>query len=57
MTVDFILFSIAFAAVLPDDLGRRGSPTSGFGWLYGLVPLLGAVSYLAVRSPLRDEHD
>jgi len=54
MTVDFVLFSIAFAAILPDDLRRRGMPTGGWTWLYALVPALGAVIYLTVRAPLTD---
>ena len=56
MTIDMCLFSIAFAAVLPDDLRRRGVPTVGVRWLYALVPVLGAVSYLSLRPPLRDPH-
>jgi hypothetical protein len=56
MTVDFFLFSIAFAAIVPDDLRRRGMPTGGFSWLYALVPALGAVLYLTVRAPLTDRH-
>jgi hypothetical protein len=56
MTVDFFLFSIAFAAILRDDLRRRAMPTGGFSWLYALVPALGAVFYLTVRAPLTDRH-
>jgi len=52
MTVDFFLFSIAFAAIFRDDMRRRGMPTGGFTWLYAGVPVLGAVTYLTVRSPL-----
>ena len=34
--------------------GRKIPPRA---WLYGLIPLLGAVAYLVVRPPLRDEQD
>ncbi len=54
MSVDFLLFSVAFAAVLPDDLRRRGRSMSGLHWLPALVPALGAAAYLLFRPPLTD---
>jgi hypothetical protein len=52
MTIDFFLFAIAFAAVLADDMRRRDLKITGVFWLYALVPVLGAVTYLTVRPPL-----
>jgi hypothetical protein len=52
MTVDFFLFAIAFAAVLADDMRRRNMKIDGRFWLYALVPVLGAVTYLVVRPPM-----
>jgi hypothetical protein len=54
MTIDFFLFAIAFAAVLGDDMRRRNMNIDSLFWLYVLVPVLGAVTYLAVRSPLAE---
>jgi hypothetical protein len=52
MTVDFFLFPIAFACVLADDMRRRNMPVNGLFWLYALLPALGAVIYLTLRTPL-----
>ena len=52
MTIDFFLFAIAFAAVLADDMRRRDMKINGRFWLYALVPVLGAVTYLTVRPSL-----
>ena len=57
MTVDFFLFPIAFAFVLADDMRRRNMPIDGLFWLYALVPVLGAVSYLTFRAPLKIKSD
>jgi hypothetical protein len=57
MTVDFFLFPIAFAFVLADDMRRRDMPINGLFWLYALVPVLGAVSYLTFRAPLKIKSD
>jgi hypothetical protein len=54
MTIDFFLFAIAFAAVLGDDMRRRNMKVDSLFWLYVLVPVLGAVTYLAVRPPLAE---
>ena len=54
MTIDFFLFAIAFAAVLGDDMRRRNMKIDSLFWLYVLVPVLGAVTYLAVRPPLAE---
>ena len=55
MTIDFFLFAIAFAAVLADDMRRRDMKIDGLFWLYALVPVLGAATYLAVRPPLAEK--
>ncbi len=57
MTVDFFLFPIAFACILADDMRRRNMPINGLFWLYALVPILGAVGYLALRAPLADNNE
>ncbi len=54
MTIDFFLFAIAFAAVLADDMRRRNMKIGGLFWLYALIPVLGAVTYLAVRPALAE---
>jgi hypothetical protein len=54
MTIDFCLFSIAFAFILADDMRRRDMPVNGLFWLFSLVPLLGATSYLLIRKKLPD---
>ncbi len=54
MTIDFFLFVIAFAVVLADDMCRRNMQVDGRFWLYALVPVLGAVTYLVVRPPLAE---
>ncbi len=52
MTIDFVLFPVAFAAVLADDMRRRNMPINALFWLYALVPGLGAAIYLTVRPSL-----
>jgi hypothetical protein len=52
MTVDFFLFTLAFAVILPDDVRRRNMEMKPYTWLYALVPVLGATAYLAIRKPL-----
>ena len=56
MTIDFLLFVIAFAAVLADDMRRRNMKVDGRFWLYALIPVLGAVAYLVVRPPLAEHN-
>jgi len=52
MTVDFFLFTIAFALILADDMRRREMPINSAFWLYALIPVLGATTYLLLRPPL-----
>ena len=52
MTVDFFLFTAAFAYILGDDMRRRNMPMSPLFWFYVLVPVLGATTYLAMRPAL-----
>jgi hypothetical protein len=33
-------------------MGLHNASTGGFRWLYAGIPLLGAVTYLALRAPL-----
>lgn len=52
MTVDFFLFTLAFAMILRDDMRRRNMAFKPYTWLYALVPVLGATAYLTVRPRL-----
>lgn len=52
MTVDFFLFTLAFAMILPDDMRRRNMAVKPHTWLYALVPVLGATVYMTLRSRL-----
>lgn len=52
MSWDFCLLCLVFSVLLKDDLARRGLTQSWIFWTVALVPLLGAVSYLALRPPL-----
>ena len=55
MTIDFFLFSAAFAFVLADDMHRRDMTIGSLFWFCALVPVLGATIYLVVRPPLVPE--
>ena len=52
MTVDFCLFTFAFAFILSDDMRRRGIPINSCFWLCALIPVLGPTFYLLRRPPL-----
>lgn len=52
MTVDFCLFTLAFAVILPDDMRRRDMQTKPYHWLFALIPVLGATAYLVLRPRL-----
>ena len=52
MTVDFCLFTMAFALILSDDMRRREIPLNSSLWLCALIPVLGATLYLLLRPPL-----
>jgi hypothetical protein len=52
MSLDFTLLCVLFPALLGDDMARRGSKNSIVFWTVALVPLLGPLAYLCLRSPL-----
>jgi hypothetical protein len=52
MTLDFCLLSILFPTLVKDDMNKRGMENNLFLWLVSLVPLLGTLIYLLLRSPL-----
>jgi hypothetical protein len=54
MTLDFCLLGLLFPTLLGDDLARRGMANSQIFWLVSLVPLLGPLAYLCLRSPLKE---
>ena len=54
MSLAFILFCLLFPTVLGDDMARRGYlRESRLFWFIALVPLLGPLVYLCLRSPIR----
>jgi len=55
MSLDFCLLCGLFPALLGDDMARRGMNNSAIFWLTALIPLLGALIYLCVRPPLRED--
>ncbi len=52
MSLDFCLLSLLFPALLGDDMARRNMNNTGLFWVVALIPLLGPLLYLSVRSPL-----
>lgn len=50
MSLDFCLLCLLFPTLLEDDMSRRGMKKSPWYWV-ALVPLLGPLVYLCVRSP------
>ncbi|ERT08145.1 putative membrane protein [Lyngbya aestuarii BL J] len=52
MSLDFCLLGLVFPALLWDDMARRKMNNSFLFWGVALLPLLGPLFYLCVRSPL-----
>lgn len=57
MSLDFCMLSVLVAPLVRSDMNRRHLNQSGFFWsglfwVAALVPLLGVLLYLSVRSPL-----
>ncbi|HBC43771.1 MAG TPA: DUF2834 domain-containing protein [Pseudanabaena sp.] len=52
MTLDFCMLSLLFPWLLSDDMERRGMTDDRFFTFISLVPLVGALIYLCLRSPL-----
>lgn len=55
MSLDFCMLSLLFPWLLGDDMQRRGMSNERFFTFIALVPLVGALIYLCLRSPLREE--
>ncbi|PZD72824.1 hypothetical protein C1752_03329 [Acaryochloris thomasi RCC1774] len=50
MSLDFCMLSLLFPTLIGDDLARRHMDSRW--WVISVVPLLGAIAYLMLRSPL-----
>ena len=50
MSLDFCLLCFLFPTLVKDDMSRRGMEKSPWYWV-ALIPLLGSLIYLCVRSP------
>lgn len=57
MSLDFCLLCLLFPALLKDDMSRRGLQDARIFWAVSLLPLLGAVAYLALRPPIQASDD
>jgi hypothetical protein len=55
MSLDFCLLCALFPTLLGDDMARRGLQDSRIFWAVSLVPLLGAIAYLALRPPVIEQ--
>ena len=51
MSLDFCMLCLLFPTLLEDDMSRRGMEKNIWYWV-ALIPLLGPLIYLSVRSPL-----
>ncbi|MEL7035122.1 MAG: DUF2834 domain-containing protein [Cyanobacteria bacterium J06592_8] len=54
MSLDFCCLCLLFPALLSDDMARRGMKNPILFWTVALIPLLGPLLYLCVRSSLTD---
>jgi hypothetical protein len=54
MSLDFCLLCLLFPSLLGDDMAKRGLQDDRIFWAVSLVPLLGAVTYLSLRPPLKE---
>ena len=52
MSLDFCMLSLMFPWFLSDDMERRGMEDDRFFTTVALIPLVGALIYLCLRSPL-----
>jgi hypothetical protein len=52
MSLDFVLLSLLFPALLGDDLTRRGLTHPALFWSVALIPLFGPLAYLCLRPSL-----
>lgn len=54
MSLDFCLLCLLPATLLGDDMARRGLNDRRLFWTVAIVPLLGALAYVAFRPPLKE---
>jgi hypothetical protein len=54
MSLDFLMLSVLFPTLVPDDMARRGMDATGWLRFVPIVPLIGPCVYLMGRSPLPD---
>lgn len=52
MSLDFCLLCLLPAALLGDDMARRGLDDRRLFWVVALIPLFGALAYVTLRPPL-----
>ncbi|NUN65974.1 DUF2834 domain-containing protein [Pseudanabaena biceps] len=57
MSLDFCMLSLLFPWLLGDDMDRRGMTDDRFFSFIALVPLVGALIYLCLRSPLIENEE
>ncbi len=55
MSLDFCLLCVLFPTLLGDDMARRGLTDQRIFWAVSLVPLLGAIAYLALRPSVIEQ--
>jgi hypothetical protein len=54
MSLDFCFLCLLFSTLLGDDLARRQIKNPIIFWVVTLIPLLGTLTYLCLRPPLRE---
>jgi hypothetical protein len=54
MSLDFLMLSVLFPTLIPDDMARRGMDATGWLRFVPIVPLIGPCVYLMGRSSLPD---
>ena len=56
MSLDFLMLSLLFPALLGDDMARRGIKNSSLFWAVALVPFFGPLAYLCWRPNLLESN-
>jgi hypothetical protein len=51
MSLDFCVLCLLFPILIKDDMTRRGIKDSSLFWVVTLLPLIGPMTYLALRPP------
>ncbi|MBK1989965.1 DUF2834 domain-containing protein [Sphaerospermopsis aphanizomenoides BCCUSP55] len=55
MSLDFWMLSLLFSTLLGDDMTRRGWKDNQLFWLFAMIPFFGALIYLCVRPPVKEQ--